>query len=135
MMNIKKFIKEEKGIIFCFIIIGIMIFFMFNTETIVTSILGKPENPFDIIRETEERVYINGTILHVEYIDWKKCALFLEEKDYPYYFDADAFTELKKNEGCKVTIMCYIRSWDGLYRLYACNFDWDSGYVKNLEDG
>lgn len=91
--------------------------------------LDEDYNPFDEIRACEERCFINGTVLHVEYIDWESCKLFLYEQSWPYVFDADAFGTLKKHEGEKVTILCYVQCYDGLYRLYACN-DWPMGYVK-----
>jgi len=90
-------------------------------------------NGFHYIRETEEPVYINGTILHVEYVDGETCKLFFEEQSWSHTFDADAFSELKKYEGNKVTILCYTQGWDGKYRLYPCNFDWEMGYVNENE--
>jgi len=122
--------EKTKEIISVVIPIGVIIFvawvFLVWSNSII---LAEDYNPFDEIRETEERVFINGTILHVEYIDWEYCELFMNDGS-SHYFHKTAFGELKKFEGRSVTIMCYTQAWDGYYRLFPCNYDWDMGYIK-----
>lgn len=130
----EKIWKYKKDIIILGLFLSaiiILLFLMNNPEMVADAVSpGWDENPFDYIRETEERVIINGTILHVEYIDWEKCELFMEN-GWDYSFNGDAFGDLKKHEGERVTILCYTQGWDGLYRLYPCN-DWEMGYVKTI---
>jgi len=130
-MDWKKIVLENKGAFICLGALVVVIYLLFNPMLLVNAINPSwDDNPFDYIRETEERVYINGTIVHVEYIDWEHCELFMEN-GRDHYFAKDAYAELKRYEGQEVTIMCYTQGWDGYYRLYACN-DWEMGYVKPL---
>ena len=132
-MDWKKKIKENWEFFMLFIILSVAILFFTNSDNLVTTFYPEVDDyPFDYIRATEKRVFINGTIIFVEYIDWEHCELFYEDEWGNIgndYFSKDSFGKLKKFEGQKVTIMCYTQGWDGYHRLYACN-DWDMGYVK-----
>ena len=112
-------------IISAFILIGISAYSNFMLTTL-------NKNPFDDIRSSEERIFINGTIIHVEYINEfyandDYCILFID--NLQYHWSKDSFSDLKRHEGETVSIMCYVQTYDGNHRLYPCN-DWEMGYIK-----
>ena len=77
-------------------------------------------NPFDYIRETEEQQVIEGTIIHVEYIDWETCKVVMNNSR-TYTFHGSDYGRLKTYEDESVRIICFTQGWDGKYRTYPCN--------------
>ncbi len=99
-------------------------FALFNSDT----------DTFDIVKDTEEPVYINGTVYTVEFIescfgDDYVIMTMNNGKTYEWY-DGE-YGDIKIYEGKTIECLCYIQGYDNFLRLYPCN-DWKMGYIKEV---
>ena len=129
-------IKNNIVLILSLIALSVIIILMVNPDITVNAFYpDNNDNPFDYIRETEEPVYINGTIEHVEYVSkgsMDDYCLMVMSDGRKHWWSDDSFGKIKIHEDETVEILCYTQGWDGYLRLYPCNSDWEMGYIITM---